>query len=465
MHLLQHWRSGGSILHVPVMRRLFVAQMVSSMGTAGALLAVAYVSYQHSESIVHTVIVVTAYSVPAVIVGPWAGRLADTADRRRVIVATQLAQMAVWIGLLALDLAGLLNPAWLTVSSLLAGTAGAIQFPSFQELERQLVRDEQLDEANAVLSSAGAIARIAGAVVGGFVLTWTGPAVMFGFNTVTYVPMIVLVRRLQLPRPSGGAPVDRTRRRDVLAYVRRQPKVRKAIRTVAALTLLAVPIASLLPKIADELGEGAHVLGLITAFYSLGGSLVAAVLRRLTSKYDPSTLIDPMVLVCAASLLVIGVLGDALSSPGRQIAVVALLVPIGLGLALAQAVLSSTVQLACTPEMEGQVIALYAAAISLVAPVGAVSLAIVSEARSVWLSVAIAGGVLTVISAVAVVRGHGTTDPAQATRARRGALAYAAHLGRFAEGFFEPGRFSPLTVRRGADRAGPEGHTAPRPGG
>ncbi|MGI9031645.1 MAG: hypothetical protein ACR2HP_16945 [Ilumatobacteraceae bacterium] len=58
------------------MRRLFLAQVFSLMGTAGALLATAYLAYQHSNSVVHTAIVATAFGVPATFLGPAAGRLA-----------------------------------------------------------------------------------------------------------------------------------------------------------------------------------------------------------------------------------------------------------------------------------------------------------------------------------------------------------------------------------------------------
>ena len=67
-------RRTDSLLRVPGMRGLVIATLISSLGSSAALLAVAWVSYQHSDSIVHAVIVATAFSIPAGS-GPTAGRL------------------------------------------------------------------------------------------------------------------------------------------------------------------------------------------------------------------------------------------------------------------------------------------------------------------------------------------------------------------------------------------------------
>jgi MFS family permease len=201
----------------------------------------------------------------------------------------------------------------------------------------------------------------------------------------------------------------------------------------------------LLPAVADELGEGAHVLGLVTAFYSLGGGLVAAVLHRLAKGRPRLRLLMPAIFGCAFSMLIIGLLGGLLGGLGRQIAVVALLVPIGLGLALAQAVLSTTLQLSSSAAMEGRMLSLYAAVVSVIAPIGGITLALISQATSVWVSVTISGILLTVVAiAMAVIK------PAElATAGGPGELAtvrrHVLQLSRYAVGFVHPGQFRPHT--------------------
>ena len=456
-HLFRRRAGSDSLLRLPWLRPLVGAQLFSSVGNAMALLAVAYLSFQHANSLIHTVMVATAYSLPAAFIGGWSGRLADTRDHRKVVLCTSAASIGIWIGVASLDAVGWLNPWWLTVSSFLAGFGGAVQFPSWQELERQLVPTDRLQEANALFSSAGATARIFGAVAGGVLITWAGSGWVFLFNAATYVPLMVVVGRIPPGVSKDGREAKRVRLRDALRYARQEPAVLLSLRLVVILTLLAVPIAKMLPAVADEFGNEAHNLGVLTAFYSLGGSLVAAVLHRVTKHRAKSQLVAPAVMACGVSLVIIGIAGGELGGTGRQIAVLALLVPIGLGLAMAQAVLSATVQVSASAEMEGQVIALYAAVVSVVTPVGGFTLAGVADATSVWLAVAIAGGGLAVVS----VAMHFVT-PLELTTIdtpehRDAALDHGYHLGQHPAGYVHPGQFHPLTVgrrRRPSSRVG-----------
>jgi MFS family permease len=437
-----------SILRVPRLGPLVATSLLSSLGSATALLAVAYASFHFSHSLVHTVIVATAYSVPAAVVGQWAGRLADTHDHRHILVITDVAKIVIWTTMAAIAALDRLNPATLTLSSLAAGFAGAIQYPAWQEFERNLVPADRLTEANAVFSSLGAVASVVGAIAGGIVVSWIGPGATFLFNAVTYVPVMIVIARIPALPPSRRSHVERTRLRDTIAYAWRQPPVRVAIELVTVLTLLAVPIASLLPAVAAELSERAHVLGLVTAFYGLGGSLVALVLHQLTkrSKRATARLIVPAVFGCGLSLVVIGILGEGLGGSGRQLAVVAMLVPIGLAIALAQALLSTTLQLSSSAEMEGRMIALYGTAVSLVAPVGALTLAAIAQATTVWVSVTIAGVLLTAFAVVMIATRPAALSTADPDRHRTEALHHGLHLGRFAVGFIHPGQFLPITA-------------------
>jgi MFS family permease len=422
--------------------------LLSSIGSATALLAVAYVSFHYSHSLIHTVIVATAYSLPAAIVGMWAGRLADTHDHRHIIVVTDTAKVLIWVGAAILDVAGWLNPAWLTLTALLAGLAGAIQYPSWQEFERQLVSPDRLSEANAVFSSLGALASVVGAVAGGVVVTWLGPAWTFAFNAFTYVPLMIVVARAPVRAPAAAKRVEPQRLRDSLSYARHQQAVRLSIGLVGVLTFLAVPIASLLPALADELSDSAHILGIVTAFYGLGGSLVALVLRKLTKNSRSSAVrfVVPALLACGLSLVIVGILGGWLGGVGRQIAVFVLLVPIGLGIALAQAVLSASLQLSSSAEMEGRMIALYGMVVSLVAPIGGITLALISQAATVWLAVTIAGALLTAFAGGMAVFGARAEPSADPAREYQAATDHGFHLGRNAVGFLHPGHFHPLTV-------------------
>ena len=211
------------------------------------------------------------------------------------------------------------------------------------------------------------------------------------------------------------------------------------------LSLLAVPVAQLLPAIATEFGSEAHYLGFLTAFYSLGASLVAWALHRIRHDYPKLRLVDQTTVACGMSLIAVALIGGILGDPGRRAAVIVLLIPIGLGVSIVQAVLTATVQLSASAEMEGEVIALYGMTVSIVAPVGAITLGAVADATQVWLSVGI-GGVLLALAGL-----HRLLRARPPTPARRGTGAPGHHPPRPPPEPL-PGRADPLRPVR-ADRA------------
>lgn len=487
--LVSDRRRAESLLRVPGMRSLIAATLISSLGSSTALLAVAWVSYQHSDSIVHTVIVATAYSIPAVVLGPTAGRLAEAHQRRQIIAWCYVGHMVVWNGVAFLDIIGWLTPAWLALAMLLGGTCSALRFPSWQQFERSMVPDARLHEANALFVSVRSMARIVGAVVGGFVITWIGPGSAFAFNALSFLPFALIIAAQREPRRTPTRRAKNVRRRETVAYIRTEPTVRLAILMIVLLTLLAVPIASLLPAIADQIDDGAHALGVVTAFYAVGGSLVALVLRRIREEYPKVRLVGPVVVLCGGSLVIIGLLGDELGGAGRLISVVGLLLPIGLGLAIARAVLSSLVQLNTTPEMEGHVLALYGASVSLVTPIGGLTLAAITELTSVWVSVALAGVLLLIVAVVIHVVRPAALIGSDHARHHAVALDHASHFTQFVDGFIDPAQIAPqvtladspggtddsssgatapelsaLTVRPAGDPGSPADPAAPRRG-
>lgn len=92
--------------------------------------------------------------------------------------------------------------------------------------------------------------------------------------------------------------------------------------------------------------------------------------------------------------------------------------------------------------MEGHVLALYGATVSLVTPIGGLTLAMITELSSVWISVAVSGALLLLVAvAFRVLRPAAlvATDP---PRHHGAVLHHASHFGQFVGGFVHPGQFS-----------------------
>lgn len=155
-------------------RRLAGAELCSALGSAMVGVAITFLAYTSTGSLVHTVVIAAAYTLPAAVLGVPAGRLADHHSRRRLLVALWSAKALSYLAMAALSAAGLLTSGWLLATSLVAGSLSALAFPAWEEYEKDLIPPELLGPVNALFSSASSLAALVGALGGAAVIVVVG---------------------------------------------------------------------------------------------------------------------------------------------------------------------------------------------------------------------------------------------------------------------------------------------------
>lgn len=246
---------------------------VSLIGLWVQRLAVGWLTWKLTESGFWLGAVAFADLFPVVILGPFAGVVADRVDRRRISIVCQslaLLQASVLCALTALG--------WITVElllglTLLLGIIVAFHQPARLSLVPSLVRPEDLTAAVAISSVMFNMARFVGPAVAGILITTLGIAPAFGINAATYLAMIAALLTLRL------APQERpaTRRGflsdvgDGIRYAVRHPAIGPILLLAMATSMLARPVFELLPGFADAVfGRGAGGLAILTSAVGLG---------------------------------------------------------------------------------------------------------------------------------------------------------------------------------------------------
>src|SRR3954454_10614289 len=171
---------------VRILRRLAWTYFLSSLGFALQGIAFGYLGYGQSGHAIAPVLVVSAFTVPYAAVSLPAGRWAQRLDRRRVLIASNVAKMVLYAGVLVLSLTGELSLLALVATSAAGGVTSAVGYPAWQGILHALTHDHRLDQGNALFSSLSSVANIVGAFAGGAVLAAVGPEPLFGFNVLTY---------------------------------------------------------------------------------------------------------------------------------------------------------------------------------------------------------------------------------------------------------------------------------------
>lgn len=400
--------------------RLAAAELCSSLGSAMVGIAITYLAYRTTGSLVHTVFITAAYTLPAAVLSVPAGRLADHHSRRRVLMVLWTAKAASYLVMAGLSATGTLTSGWLLVTSLVAGSLSAMTFPAWEEYEKDLVPSDLLVQVNGLFSSASSAAALTGAIVGAVIVSAVGETAVFVLNGLTFIPLIVVVA---LTHPVEVVNRNRShpgRLRATIHTIRTTGALRRPILNIAALSLLAAPIGQLLPAIAKDLSGGtdATTLGFVTAVFAAGASLVVFVIGRLRHWFDRPGMVEISFITCSVVMTTSGVIALALGSRrvGLYLAVVLVLIPVGLAISVCQSATAAILQSNTAAADQGAVFAIYGIAYTTLAPLGALTLGRLAQDLDIWGVVTLVGVLLGLYSIFVLItitraRGNGELPP------------------------------------------------------
>ncbi len=250
-------------------RLLFVGRLVSFFGTMITSVAVPYQVYQLSHSVLLVGMLGLAELAALVIFAMLGGALADAADRRLMVLLSEVGLMA-GSGLLAGNsLLGhpVLWPIFAIV--VLQGSFDALQRPSLEALVPRLVDRDELPAAAALSSARGTLGMIAGPALAGVLVAVAGLPATYLVDVATFVIGLVCLSLMKaVPPPPDAARPSLRRVVEGIRYARSRPELIGTYVVDIVAMLFGMPMA-LFPAIAQGLG-GPSVLGLLYAAPAVG---------------------------------------------------------------------------------------------------------------------------------------------------------------------------------------------------
>src|SRR5262252_812839 len=215
-------------LRSPIFRRLFVADLLSDMGTFMQSVGAAWLMVSFGASATLVALTQTASSLPFFVFALPAGAIGDIVDRRKLILYCE-SWMAGVAGLLAIaTIGGFMSP-WLLLALTFALSAGdAIETPTWRAVLPELVSRSDLAAASALNGIEFNFARAVGPALAGVLIATAGVGAAFVVNVFSFVGVIAVIarwkrtaRKRKAPRETlGGATVA------ALRYVRYAPELR-----------------------------------------------------------------------------------------------------------------------------------------------------------------------------------------------------------------------------------------------
>lgn len=245
-------------------------------------------------------LVQASVTLPIMLLSLFAGALADTVDRRIMMLSAQTFMLAVSVVLAVVTALGWITPWVLLLFTFLIGCGTAFNGPAWQASVGDMVPRKDLAGAVTLNSMGFNLARSLGPAVGGLIVAAAGAATAFAINGVSYLGLIVVLFRWKPERPAqtlaretiGAAMSSGVR------YVAMSPRINTVLLRAALFGLGASAVQALMPLVAREtMAGGPAVFGLLLGAFGVGAVGGAFLSGRVRRAFATETLVR---ITCAA---------------------------------------------------------------------------------------------------------------------------------------------------------------------
>lgn len=372
-------------------RLFWIGQTLSLIGTWMQSMAQGWLALDLTDDPFLVGLVVSASSLPIVLLSMHAGVLVDRYDRLKLVKICQ-----AFLGLEATLLfwftwTGNISIAWLLGLAFFQGVIGSVEIPARQSLIVELVGRDDLPQAIALQSSGFNLARIVGPAIAALMIAKLGIASAFGFNALSYVSVLVSLVLVRLPPWQPRATLVRPLEgiRESVAYMRGTPIVAALMKLVTVYSILGVPYLVLMPVFArDRLGLDARGYGLLLACVGIGGLAGALGIAAQAGRQAGTKTLRAATFAFPAILAL-------LSAVTNHRAAYALLFLAGIAMIVNGAVSNAMLQHIVPDSMRGRLMAAYSfVVVGLAQTVGSFFAGIVARAVGVQWAIAIGAAVM-----------------------------------------------------------------------
>src|SRR5215471_1251428 len=157
-------------LRAPIFRALWIATIVSNLGTWMQDVGESWLMVSLTKSPILVALIETAGSLPVVLLALPAGAFADLIDRRKLLLVTQIWMLVAAAVMGALALAGAMTPSLLLLLTFTLGLGSAMNSPAWQAIVPELVPRRELAQAMTLSSVAFNVSRAIGPAIGGLIV-------------------------------------------------------------------------------------------------------------------------------------------------------------------------------------------------------------------------------------------------------------------------------------------------------
>lgn len=359
--------------------------------------AVSWMVYSLTQSKFMLGVSVFATLFPTALFSLYGGIVADRYSRYKILVSTQIISLLQAILLTLAVVFFKQHIVWeIIILGAILGVINGFDVPARQSLVRELVHDNaELPNALALNSSMVNLSKLIGPAIAGLILERFGDAICFGLNAISFIPVIISLLMIKLPKQEVKPKADKNLRKEfseAFVYLKNTPVVSSVIIFVGILSLFVLPFSTLTPVFAKDIFHGsAATLGILDGIIGFGAFVGALFLASLPAGTNLSKVLAINTLVFGAGLL--------LFSQIVIFPLALLFIAIGsFGMMSIRTISNTIVQVHVPNHFRGRVISIYLMVLTSLMPIGSLLIGAASHYIGVQTTVLIEGFLALIIA-------------------------------------------------------------------
>jgi MFS family permease len=290
----------------PVFRAIWTANLLSSVGSIMQSVAAAWLMTELTTRHLLVALVQASATIPILLLGVIAGAIADSYDRRVVMLWAQSLMLVVSAALSALGFLGAITPWSLLLLTLMVGIGTALNAPAWQASVRLQVDRQDLPQAVSINAIAANLARSLGPALGGIVISIWSVNAAFALNAVSYLAMIVVLARWRPDvAPPVRMPIGSAILTGVTFCVQSGPIARVLLRGLV-FGFGAAGLQALLPVVVRVQLHGDQIsYGIVLGSFGTGSVLCALMVSKMRRRFGSEAIVGASTIayVCALVMM------------------------------------------------------------------------------------------------------------------------------------------------------------------
>ncbi|HEX2226941.1 MAG TPA: MFS transporter [Candidatus Binatia bacterium] len=259
-------------------RLFWTGLLVSNTGTWMQMTATNWLLYQLTGSPALLGLNGVFRAVPAIGLGVISGTFADRYDRRKLMIATEIASGVLALALAVLDHSGQIQAWHIYAFTFLNASVGSFDGPARQALFPNLVPRSALPNAVALNSLLWKGSALIGPFLAGIAISWMGTAGAFYANAGSYIVVVCAILLMRVA--SKGSSSRRTllsETKEGFSYIVSRPVVLGIMVMEAMASVFGLNHTMLTIFASDILRVGAHGFGLLQSARGLGAVIGSSI--------------------------------------------------------------------------------------------------------------------------------------------------------------------------------------------